>query len=148
MTFSEGWCHLMSKSFEERIKVGDIKPGLRRVNLIVKIVNVGEPRTVTFRKDLSEHRVADALVGDKTGSVLLTLWDDNIEKFSPGEVIEIKNGYTSLFRGSLRLNIGFYGSAESVEETIEEVNEENDLSAKSYEGAGYGYYRGYRGGGR
>ncbi|MDH5770869.1 MAG: hypothetical protein OEZ25_06250 [Candidatus Bathyarchaeota archaeon] len=138
----------MSKRVEERIKVGDIKPGLRRVNLIVKIVNVGEPRTVTFRKDLSEHQVADALVGDETGSVLLTLWDDNIEKFSPGEVFEIKNGYTSLFRGSLRLNIGFYGSAESVEEAIEEVNEENNLSEKSYEGAGYGYYRGYRGGGR
>ncbi len=135
----------MSRGFEERVKVGDLKPGLRRVNLIAKIVNVGEPRTVTFRKDLSEHRVADALVGDETGSVLLTLWDDSIDKFSAGNVIEVKNGYTSLFRGSLRLNIGFYGSAESVEEEIGEVNEGNNLSAKSYEGAGYGYYRGGQG---
>ncbi len=121
------------------IKVGDLRPGLRRVNLVAKIVNVGEPRTVTFRRDLSEHRVADALVGDETGSVLLTLWDNNIDKFNVGDVIEVRNGYTSLFRGSLRLNIGFYGSAESVEKDISEVNEENNLSEKSYGGAGYRY---------
>ena len=88
------------------MKVDALKPGLRNVNVTVKVVNIGEPRSVTSRRDYSVHRVAEALVGDETGCVLLTLWDDQVSGFNNGDVIQVKNGYTSLFSGFLRLNIG------------------------------------------
>ncbi|MFQ6074113.1 MAG: single-stranded DNA-binding protein, partial [Candidatus Bathyarchaeia archaeon] len=113
------------------------KPGLRNVNVTVKVVDIGEPRSVTSRRDVSVHRVAEALVGDETGCVLLTLWDDQVSAFNNGDVIEVKNGYTRLFRGFLRLNIGREGTAEKVGKEIGEVNTENNLSKERHESFRY-----------
>lgn len=124
----------LSEAPVEYAKVDTLKPGFRNVSLVVKVVNVGASRTIFSRRDQAEHRVAEALVGDETGSILLTLWDDQIEAFSPEDVLEIKNGYTSLFRGSLRMNIGRYGTAEKVDKEVGEVNTKNNLSEKRYEG--------------
>jgi replication factor A1 len=136
---------------EEIVKVETLTPQSRGVNTIVKVVSKGEVRSVTGR-DYSVRRVADALVGDETGSLYMTLWDDKIDAINEGATLSITNGYINLFRGNMRLNIGKYGSYELVEEsTIDEVNTENNLSDKKYEqprrfnrgGGGYG-----RGGGR
>jgi replication factor A1 len=74
------------------------------------------------------------LVGDETGCVYLTLWDDNIEKVNDGDTIKVGNGYVSLFRGNMRLNVGRYGTIEVAKEALAgEVNTENNLSSKVYE---------------
>jgi len=117
---------------EALIKVGELRTYSRRVNLVAKIVERGEEREVFSRSDGSSHRVAEALIGDETASVMLTLWDDDIDRFEVGDVIQISNGYANLFRGSLRLNIGRYGSAEKVDVEFDEVNTENNLSTKQY----------------
>ncbi len=119
------------------VKVDSLKPRLRNVNVTIKVVNIGEPRSVTSRRDGLVHRVAEALVGDETGCVLLTLWDDQISAFNNGDVIEVKNGYTSLFRGFLRLSIGRRGATEKVDREIGEVNTENNLSEKKHESFSY-----------
>jgi replication factor A1 len=126
------------------MKVGELRTYSRRVNLVVKIVEKGEEREVFSRSDGRSHRVAEALIGDKTASVLLTLWDDNIDRFEVGDVIQISNGYANLFRGSLRLNIGRYGTAEKVDQEVEEVNTENNLSTKQYSDSFRRPTRGYR----
>ncbi|MCP8311239.1 MAG: hypothetical protein L6N94_07050 [Candidatus Methylarchaceae archaeon HK01M] len=126
-----------SKS-KEPMKVKELTPNSREVNVIVKVVSISQPRDVTSRRDLSRHRVADALIGDETGCLYLTLWDEKIDEIAEGKTIRIENGYINLFRGSMRLNIGRYGSLESLEESpISEVNTENNLSDKEYEQWGY-----------
>ena len=116
------------------IKIGNLNTYSRRVNTIVKVVSKTEPREVTSRKDMSTHRVAEALVGDETGSVYLTLWDDNIERVEDGQILNIKDAYVNLFRGSMRLNIGRYGSYELAESApFEEANLDNNLSARQFE---------------
>ena len=112
---------------EEYVKIGDLKSYSRRVNVRVRVVETGEPRTVA-----SGHRVAEALVGDNTGCILLTLWDKAIEDISVDDVIGIKNGYVNTFRGSMRLNVGRYGTREKIEEEIPEVNTENNLSERTF----------------
>jgi replication factor A1 len=139
-------------------KVGELTPNSKAVNVTVKVVSKGEVRSTTSGRDYSEHKVLEALVGDETGCIYLNLWDDNIEKVKEGETISIKNGYVNLFRGYMRLNIGRYGSFETVTEPqITNVNSENNVSSKQYEqerSFGGGGYRGgdrrgggYRGGG-
>ena len=141
------------------VKVSELTPNSREVNVIVKVANKGQTRDVTSGRDYSIHKVADALVGDETGSLYLTLWDDNVSKVNEGDTISIKNGYINLFRGSMRLNIGRYGTLEPVAESpIAEVNTENNLSSKQYEqerrypprreGGGYGGGGGGYGGDR
>jgi len=158
-------CADLSGDFVERprpqavdVKVGELTPSSRAVNVAVKVVSKGEVRSTTGGRDYSAHRVVDALVGDETGCVYLNLWDDNIDKVKEGDVLKIKNGYVNLFRGNIRLNIGRYGSFEVVAEPlVKEVNTENNVSSKQYEqerrfgggyggGGGRGGYGGRRGG--
>lgn len=118
---------------KELVKIEKLTTSSREVNTIVKVVSKSEVRNVTGR-DYSVHRVADALVGDETGCVYLTLWDDNIDRVKEEATLQVTNGYVNLFRGNMRLNTGRYGSFEVLEESpIEEVNTENNLSDKRYE---------------
>jgi len=85
-------------------------------------------------RDGSAHKVCDALVGDETGVIYLTLWDDNIDKVNDGDSIRVENGYVTLFKGNMRLNIGKYGKLEMAKEPLAvEVNTENNVSSKTYE---------------
>jgi replication factor A1 len=128
---------------EEPVKVGDLNTYSRGVNTTVKVVSKTEPREVTSRSDGSAHRVCEALVGDETGSLYLTLWDDAIDEVIEEQVLKITNGYVNLFRGSMRLNIGRYGSYEVADEApFEDVNLDNNLSSRQFERPQRGYGRG------
>jgi replication factor A1 len=132
--------------------VAELKPRMKNVTITFKVVATGEEREVSSRRDGETHRVADATVGDSTGTVQVPLWDSSIDDIEAGSTYTLKNGYTGLFRGNLRLNIGKYGEISDAEESIEEVNEEVDMSAEEHEddrrrqyGGGGG--RSYGGGG-
>jgi len=115
-------------------KVGELTPASRAVNVTAKVVSKSEIRNIATGRDGAPHRVCDALVGDETGCVYLTLWDDNIDKVNEGETVRIGNGYVSLFRGNIRLNVGRYGTLEVAEQALAgEVNTENNISTKVYE---------------
>ena len=92
-----------------------------------------EVREVVSKLDSTTHKVAEADVGDATGTILLTLWDDMIDKVETGKSYKITNGYTSLFKNSLRLNIGRYGQLEDSAEDVGEVKSDNNLSEKEFE---------------
>ncbi len=115
-------------------KVSDLKPNLRNVNVIVKCDSVGDEREVVSRRTGETLRVADALVGDETGCIYMTLWNDEIDRMEPGHTYILRNAYTTIYRNSLRLNLGKYGSLEEPGEEQEiEVNTENNLSDRVYE---------------
>jgi ssDNA-binding replication factor A large subunit len=134
-------------------KVGELTPQSRAVNVTAKVVSKSDIREIPMGRDGSAHKVCDALVGDETGVVYLTLWDDNIEKVDVEHTIRVENGYVTLFKGNMRLNIGKYGKLEMAKEPLEaEVNTENNVSSKTYEQErrpfrGRGGYGGGRGGG-
>jgi replication factor A1 len=116
------------------VKVGELTPASRAVNVIAKVVSKSEVRNIAAGRDGAPHSVCDALVGDETGCVYLTLWDDNIGKVNAEDTIKVGNGYVSLFRGNMRLNVGRYGTIEVAKEALAgEVNTENNLSNKVYE---------------
>ena len=128
-------------------KVGELTPQSRAVNVTAKVVSKSEIREIPMGRDGSAHKVSDALVGDETGVVYLTLWDDNITKVNEGDSVRVENGYVTLFKGNMRLNIGKYGKLEMAKEPLTaEVNTENNLSSKTYEQERRPY-RGGRGGG-
>lgn len=124
----------MATQKDEMVKVGDLTQYSRSVNTVVKVISKTEPREVTSRADQSAHKVCEALVADETGSVYMTLWDEKIDELEDDSVIGITNGYINLFRGSIRLNLGRYGSYEVLEEApFEDVNLDNNLSSKVFE---------------
>jgi replication factor A1 len=127
----------MSTNYErsdELVKIGDLTTYSRGVNTVAKVISKTEVREVTSRSDGSSHRVCEALIADETGSVYMSLWDDNVDNVVEDQVLQVSNGYINLFRGSMRLNIGRYGSYEEVEEApFADVNLDNNLSSRQYD---------------
>jgi len=113
------------------MKVNELQPR-KSATVTVKVVSKGEPKQV-MGKDGTPHNVADILVGDETGSILFSLWDNDIDKVSEGDVLKITDGYVTVVRGSMRLSLGRQGKMEKVDENIENVNTENNLSNKKVE---------------
>ncbi len=127
------------------VKISELGPESRQVNTTVKVVQKGEARETVSRQDGTTHRVLDALVGDDSGAIYMTLWDDNIDKVNEGETVNVKNGYVRPFKGSMRLNIGRYGTLEPATTALGDVNTQNNLSDKLVEERPY---RSSYGGGR
>jgi len=54
-------------------------------------------------------RVADATLQDETGTIILTLWGDDIQRFSVGQKVRITDGWVKDFRGKLQISTGRSG---------------------------------------
>ena len=113
-------------------KIKDLTPESKQVNVLAKVVGLSEQREITSRFG-EARKLVEATVGDETGTVLLTLWNDQIGQVSKDESVLIDNGYVSLVRGHIRLNVGKYGSFAKAETPIETVNTALDVSAVEYE---------------
>ena len=116
------------------MKIADLNQYSREINVVVKVISKTDIRAVTTKMDETQHKVCEALVADDTGAIYLTLWDEAIDKIQEDMIIAISNAYMNTFKGSMRLNIGRYGSYEIVEEIPwHDVNLDNNLSAKRVE---------------
>ncbi|MCK4309946.1 MAG: single-stranded DNA-binding protein [Methanomicrobia archaeon] len=113
------------------MKIEELGPRNREIEMNFKVVSIGEENEVVSKRDGSSHKFAEAVVGDETATIIMTLWDDDIGNLEEGKTYKLENGYTTLFRSSLRLNSGRYGKIEEVEEEIE-VNSDNDMSEKEF----------------
>jgi replication factor A1 len=91
------------------MKVKDLQNGMKRVNIAVKVLEKGEIREVQSRFKDERYKVATAVVSDDTGTIKLTLWNEQINQVNPNDSIKIENGYVTSFKGELQLNIGKYG---------------------------------------
>ena len=127
----------------DMVKIGNLTQYSRKVYTVAKVISKTEEREVTSRSDMSTHRVAEALVADETGSIYLTLWDDVLDQVEDDQILNIKDAYVNLFRGSMRLNLGRYGSYELMDEApFDDVDLDNNLSSKVFERQPRGYDRG------
>ena len=110
-------------------RVEDLSLGASDVDLVGKVLDTDAVRTFD-RDDGSEGRVANLTVGDETGRVRVTLWDekaDLAEEFESGEVVEVGDGYVRERDGDLELHVGDRGTVERVDEDVEYVPETTDI---------------------
>ncbi|MHA1616969.1 MAG: single-stranded DNA-binding protein [Candidatus Njordarchaeales archaeon] len=119
-------------SLPDFTKIKELRVGSKGINVRVRILELFEPRSVFSRHTGERHTVREALVGDDTGVILLTLWNDDINKVEIGKTYDLLNVNTSVFRNSLRLGVGRKGKIIESENEIsaEEVNTENNVSEK------------------
>jgi replication factor A1 len=82
---------------------------MKRVNVEAKVVEKGNPREVMSRFKDETYTVADAVVADDTGSIKLTLWNEQIDQVNVNDKVRIENGYVTSFKGEIQLNVGKYG---------------------------------------
>jgi len=99
------------------------------VNLRGVVLDTGPVRTFD-RDDGSEGRVSNLTLGDETGRVRVTMWDeraDRAEDLDPGAAVEVVDGYVREREGSLELHVGSRGAIEEIDESVTFVPEATDI---------------------
>ncbi|MFW6384401.1 MAG: single-stranded DNA binding protein [Halodesulfurarchaeum sp.] len=117
----------------EEYDVEDLAVGVSDVTLVGEVLGT-EPIRTFDRDDGSEGRVANLLIGDGTGRVRVTLWDDRadtVESVDRHDVVEIVDGYVRERDGSTELHVGDRGAVEPVEASVSYDPETTDIAAVS-----------------
>jgi ssDNA-binding replication factor A large subunit len=92
-------------------KIGDLNVSMGSVNVAALATQVGDEREFV-RRDGTEGKVVSVLLEDDTGTVRLSLWDEDAEKaqyISEGTIIVVENGYTRSGYAGIDLNVGRNG---------------------------------------
>jgi replication factor A1 len=92
------------------MRIGDLRDGMKRVDVEADVLEISEPRQVSSRYTGQEFRVAEAMIRDETGTIKLVLWNEQIEQVNVNDKVRIENGYIRSFRGEIQLNVGKYGT--------------------------------------
>jgi replication factor A1 len=91
------------------VDIKDMRDGMRKVEAEGVVTELSDERQVNLRAG-GTARVRDVSLKDSSGSIALTIWDEQIDKVKEGSVVKVENGYTSTFKGVLHLQTGKYGS--------------------------------------
>jgi replication factor A1 len=113
----ENYVKAISASRNVRVaepKVGDLRVGMKGILLKAKVLEIPKSSRV-FTRYGAEKNVSNVLIGDKTGTIRISLWDEQIDKIIKGNMIEIENGTVASFRGEPQLRIGRNGSLKVID---------------------------------
>ncbi len=115
--------------------IAEIDPYDKRIDVVFRIISKGEVREVLNKRSQENHSVCDITVGDSSASIILTLWNEDIDAVSVDSTYRIKNGYINIFNNSMRLAKGKYGQLESVEgsDEISDVNADKNRSDEEHQ---------------
>ena len=91
------------------MKINELRDGMKRITIQAKVTEKSDPREVTSRFKDQTYKVATVLITDETGTIKLTLWNEQIDQVKVDDVVNIQNGYVTSFKGEIQLNVGKYG---------------------------------------
>jgi len=109
---------------KEKVKINEIVPGMRKINLVGKIIQMNPVRE--YKKENRGGKIGSFLVADESSNIRVVLWDTNhialIEKniIKQGDVVDIGNAN---LRGTELHLTGFSNIAVS-SERFDSVKEE------------------------
>lgn len=122
-------------SFEnEKSKIEELLPGMRKVNVIGKVIRLFPVRTFTTKKG-DEGKVANLFIADDTSNIKIVLWDNaHIDLVEKGDIAEGKS--IEIIGGSMRDNEVHLGSfselklSDAVFDNVitEKVSQEKNIS--------------------
>ena len=90
-----------------RVKIAQIRGGMRNMEVIGRLVEVREPVQMSTRYGLA--LLAKTKLRDDTGEIVLNLWRQQIDVASEGNTIILQNAFAREFSGVVELNIGADG---------------------------------------
>ncbi|MBD3313970.1 hypothetical protein GF345_06010 [Candidatus Woesearchaeota archaeon] len=94
------------------MQISELKPKQGSVELAAEVVEKGDIRE--FNKFGKQGRVCNAKIKDESGTMALTLWNEQIDQVKVGDRIQIKNGYVNEWQGESQLTTGKFGSLEVI----------------------------------
>jgi replication factor A1 len=111
-------------------RVEDLALGQSDVNLEGQVLDTDTPRTFD-RDDGTEGTVSNLALGDETGRVRVTLWDEQADlatELSAGDSVEVVDGYVRERDGDIELHIGSRGAVEEIDGHVEYAPDTTDIA--------------------
>ena len=93
-----------AKSRSGDLKIKDLSSNVKRFNLKAKVTEKSIPRTV-FSKFVEALLLSTATISDGSGKIRLSLWNDQIDTVSVGDLLHIENAQLKRFRGELQVRV-------------------------------------------
>ncbi|XP_072948204.1 SOSS complex subunit B homolog [Epargyreus clarus] len=110
-------------STTEYVQIKELKPGMKNINAVFIVLEVGAPTLTKEAREVRTLRVADA-----SACVNLSVWDEPGALLQPGDIVRLTRGYASLWRAALTLYSGKSGDIQKVGEFCMLFNEQVNMS--------------------
>jgi replication factor A1 len=89
----------------EDLMIKDLTPRTKRFNLQAKVTEKSTPRIILSQWG-KELLLSTVTIKDRSGTIKLPLWNDQIEMVSVGDILRIENAQLKKFHGELNLRVG------------------------------------------
>lgn len=99
--------HRSDDSGEKRI--GELRAKMRDVSVTARVFEVA-PKVLVHTRYGGESFVSNILLTDETGTILLSLWNSQIDDVAVGDTIKIENATVVSFQDGLQLRMGRAGT--------------------------------------
>lgn len=104
----EGFSEFTLRGFsaiKREMSIADLKSGLSQLKINAKILEI--ENTLELETKHGTKFLTLVTIEDNTGSVILELWDNIVpeERIKKGTKLELKNAYTKVFNGEIRLGL-------------------------------------------
>lgn len=122
----EGAAYIVAKELgvnllrkQERLNIANVTVGMQNVDIVGKVIRVFPLRE--FQTEKATGRVKNIIIADSTGSVRLSLWNNEIDEndVQEGDVIHLRGFVRQDNVGEPEIRLGRYGSIQKSDEAID-----------------------------
>jgi replication factor A1 len=98
--------HYGNEKREQKIrKISELRYGMRGIDIRAKVVEIPPPINVLTRFGTTAY-VSNVKIADESGSIRLSLWNNQIDNVHVEDEIELKTCYIFRYRGEPQLRLG------------------------------------------
>lgn len=105
------------------VQIKDMRPGLKNVNVVFIVLEVGHPTLTKENREVRTFKVADA-----SGCINASVWDEAGQLLIPGDIVRLNKGYVSVWRNCLTLYTSKGGDLQKIGEFCMVFNEQLNMS--------------------
>ncbi|XP_021932128.1 SOSS complex subunit B homolog [Zootermopsis nevadensis] len=105
------------------VMIKDIRPGLKNINVVFIVLEVGHPTVTKENREVRTCKVADS-----TACINVSIWDEPGQLLVPGDIVRLTKGYASIWRNCLTLYSGKTGDIQKIGEFCMVFNEQLNMS--------------------
>lgn len=94
--------NMETKAEPENLMIKDLNSEARRFNLEAKVTEKSTPRVVTSKWG-KEFLFSTVTIKDRSGTIKLPLWNDQVHMVSVGDLLRVENARLKRFQGELQV---------------------------------------------
>jgi replication factor A1 len=105
----------------QETRVADVRPNSMNFDLTVRVHRVGAVQEIPDKSGMGRrpNRLVEAVVGDASGNVVMSLWNHEVERVAAGDCLRIREAYVKLVRGQIRVSVGRGGAIEKAADDVQ-----------------------------